>query len=896
MTFSLDEVRESFTADVTRFLADIERGAAAILAGLEGTAADSLEPALAMMMRGFHGIAGSSSLIGLDELGTPARGFEELVGETGDALREAQSQILRLHDIVAACARARRVLETIFRHDLDGRRDEARAESHRLAAERERLASATSPPERAAVALTLPPAPEWESYLDESIGILDDLDLTLVGLDRDPRPHDQVAVLFRGYHTLKGATHAVGLSPIGDELHVVEAFLERLAGVPLADVSVVVKTLSEQNERFRTNIARAARESMITADYDTTRRRMIRALAKLGIDDTLELARASDQRPAAAAEEADVAHVDRRFAKVSTERLDKLLDLAGELVVSRSQMRSRIAAIRRLFNDEGGRHHAVTELANELAVATRFPSPPSVAMELDLDAYAEMHVLSRRVEEAAADIGETRRAIGDELRLLGEDTDRLSRIAATLQNEITSARLLMVDALFSRLQLPILDAAKRTGRDVEIVTSGEQLGLDKATSDSLFAPLLHLVRNAVVHGIEPADVRRARGKPAAGLIRLAARREHSTIIIEVSDDGGGIDVARLREIGIRRGLLDERAAASDASILDLVFAKGVSTTDDVGDVAGRGMGGNIVKRAVDHLSGSIEIENRPGLGATFKITLPFTMSITQAILVRVGGLLFALPVTFADSIIRREQATLAVIDGRAVVRLDDRDIPIHALRDHYDESVFQRPPTDQIIIFCAVGTERVALLVDEVVAREDIVVRTLGPILEDHVLFSGSTARGDGELAMIIDLAKVLELELSGGVLPQPRTAKPASERARVLFVDDSLSVRKVAERILRELDLDVVSAGDGVDALDKLKASTFDIVFTDLEMPRMHGYDLIREMQTAPALRDIPIVVISSRSAEKHVSLALSLGARDYITKPFSPDTLGAAVQRLAR
>lgn len=908
----------------------------------------------------------------------------------------------------------------------------------------EQLATMVTPPPVAAeprgpttVKISLPQRDEWEGYLEESSEILDGVDKILGLLEGSARPAAELSNLFRSYHTLKGASNAVGLTPVGQHLHIIETFLERIVAAPrIEDLRSIVRALAEQNTVIRRNVARASTEAEVEVDHDRVqavfaalghergsgaswispgdsawsaeqpgldrpKRARTRTRDRSSQHDSRAEASEHESRGESAAEstgeskgesearhDTEVPAAERRFIRVPADRLDNLLDLAGELVVCRSRMLSRVNRIQRLQEDDLVRYETVIQLVDGFASSTQFtnldgrrraagtvtslaasgPAPTASASgmggfgALELDQYEEIHVLSRRLDEAASDISEVRREIGTEMESLTEAAEMLSTIASGLQSEITRARMLTVDSLFTRLRLPIRDAAQRGEREIQIVTAGEQLAIDKAMSDAMYGPLLHLVRNAVAHGIEAPAAREAAGKPRAGTIRLVATQIHGEIVLEITDDGKGVDLARLREVGVKRGLIPAGVELSDPRVTDLIFAKGVSTHADVDEVAGRGLGGNVVKRAVDRLNGTIQVSSQAGVGTMFRISLPLSMSITQAILVRVGGVLLAIPIAYAETIMATDSVEIVDSFGRQRARIGERMIPVHQARRTFEERMLRSAPTDKVIVVCVVGGEKIAIQVDEVIGQEEIVVKSLGMLLEGHPLFTGSTSRGDGELALILDIPGVLESESQGerrrpiaapmGMLPvavtaeaqpgpQPqaqtepaapsREAAPQAElltelsggaeavsraavvkatagielgeivavptgRLRVLFVDDSLSVRKVAERMLASLDVDVVTAVDGLDALDKLRAMGFSLVFTDLEMPRMHGFELIREMQLLPAYQAIPVVVISSRSGQKHIDQALSMGAREYLTKPFSPEILGAVLGRLAK
>lgn len=841
---------------------------------------------------------------------------------------------------------------------------------------------------------SLPPAEEWDAYLEESGALLDDLDRRLAKLEQSARPAAELSEMFRLYHTLKGASNSVGITPIGQQLHLIETFVERAVAAPvLPDLRQVVTALADEHAAIRANIARASGHASLEVDHARTSARLAAigdrgsgSSSWIASSDPVWATPAWEARPDGRAPESsrashgshashashashpagdpssgishDASHGDetgvgRRFVRVAADRLDGMLDTVGELVVARSRILTRIARLRYLQDEDQQRNGAVVKQINGFVESTEFVnldgrrsrvaaravraaragSRAAVGRAgfgaLELDHYEEIHVLSRQLDEAASDINEMRCEIGGEMQRLTEDAESLSAIVTDLQTEITQARMLAVETLFNRLQLPIRDAAQRLGREIEIVTRGEDVAIDKAISDALFGPLLHVVRNAVVHGIEAPGRRQEVGKPRAGTLSLTARDEQGQVVLEISDDGQGIDVARLKAIGAARGLIAADVPDDDPRVIELVFVHGVSTSDEADDVAGRGVGGNVIRRAVERLNGAIEVASHRGAGTTFRITLPLSMSITQALIMRSAGVTIAVPLAFTETIVTREGLELAETFGGARVVIAGNLMPVHQTRRLFGDA---QDRAGGVLVVCAVGAERIAIHADEVLGQEEIVVKSLGNLLDGHPLFSGSTQRGDGELVLIMDVPGVVAAETSSSHVAAPRLVEPIAARAaptrqpaaepaldgdasswgaavsvsdvaplpagklRVLFVDDSLSVRKVAERMLLGLGVEVVTAVDGQDALDKLRTTSFSLVFTDLEMPRVHGYELIREMRYLPAYSTIPVVVVSSRSGQKHIDQALGMGAREYLTKPFSAEILNTVLSRFAR
>jgi len=650
---------------------------------------------------------------------------------------------------------------------------------------------------------------------------------------------------------------------------------------------------------------------------------------------------------------------ERRYIRVATKRLDTLINLAGELVVNRSRLVGRVTTLR-LLQAELGRSRQRFEQSVEafrnkyefalldgnalpMQVVRRIQpaAPASLSLAgagggafddqfgtsapdlafgaLEMDRYEDVHILSRTLGEIGGDFGEIFGRMTRELSSFADDSEAFGTIVSGIQEEVTRARMVPLELLFNRLRLPVRDAAERESKDVQVVVRGADVTLDKTIADALFAPMLHLVRNAVVHGIERTDRREEIGKARTGVIVLEARQESGQIVLEVSDDGTGLDLEALRQKGISLGLITPEVAATDAVVRDLVFAAGLSTKEGAGAVAGRGVGGDIVRRSVERLSGDVRVETTTGKGTRFVITLPLTLAITRALLVQHRSRAYAIPLFFADRIIDPEAATIVESAGARRVKVGDE----YTILRHLDE-IFGNPDqgarSNGPILILRLGEQRIALQVDRVAEQEEVVVKNMGDLLSGHPLFAGVTIRGSGELVLIIDVAGLVETQggttrtRGRGPAPTPTddtagVAVPAeleeelgeephseARALRVLFVDDSLSVRKVAEQMLHELGADVTVAVDGVDGFAKLREGTFDMVFTDLEMPRMHGYDFIREMRFVPAYRNLPVVVVTSRSGQKHQDQATAVGANGYITKPFSAKSLEEMLERWGR
>jgi chemosensory pili system protein ChpA (sensor histidine kinase/response regulator) len=772
------------------------------------------------------------------------------------------------------------------------------------------------------------PVPDAEvdvSFQQECADLLEQLDRAALALERSDRPHDPIGELLRAYHTLKGVVNALGLQPIGDQLHRVEDLLERFGGSailpPLRAITGVLLWFHGELRRQLATV-RLGYVELEPGRLDARLTRLLHRASPSASTGTRSSQLGSDESRLGEGSEAsgpvDSPAPDRRSLRVSIDRLDALMNLAGELVISRSRLLGRIDWLRGLQLDLGRSSRRVIDVVERFRDDHEFSrfargGKDRVARwsgfsELELDRYEDVNILARSLSEGSNDLQDLFGQLAGGLGSLADDSDVLGTIIAGIQGEVTRTRMVPLDTVFSRLELPVRDAAQRADREVRVETIGADVHLDKTIADALFQPMLHLVRNAVSHGIEAPHVRRAAGKPAHGTITLRARQELGQIVVEIADDGAGLDLERLRERGAALGLVDHDTPLDDPRIRDLVFVHGLSTLVEADAVAGRGIGCDVVRRAVDRLNGSLRVETVRHECTVFSITLPVTLAITRALLVRNAGETFAVPLYFTERIIDAHELEVIESANQRRIELDGAFVPIRPLGEFVSGPTSPAGP----ILLLAVGAQRLVVQVDEVVTQEEIVVKSLGTLLRGHPMFAGVTIRGTGQTVLILDVPSMTDSALGRRPATQPAytaplavpapaaaAATPAAPPApvdrdrplHVLFVDDSVSVRKVAERALKQLGVEVTLATDGADALDKLRNGRFDMVFTDLEMPRMHGYELIRELRFLPAFQAMPVVVVTSRSGKKHRDEAQTLGASEYLTKPFTSHSLAAAL-----
>jgi chemosensory pili system protein ChpA (sensor histidine kinase/response regulator) len=613
-------------------------------------------------------------------------------------------------------------------------------------------------------------------------------------------------------------------------------------------------------------------------------------------------------------------HEGRPSIRVNLERLDSLMNLVGELVIARSRLDQRVAQIERvseLLAFSRGRmtqavrdfeeKHRYTQLAPPAPIpggetadeGRRAPGEGGVAepplsrlfAELEFDRYDDFNMFARNVDEISADVSEIQAQLTGLIRGVGEDTSHVQRLTQSLRAEVTRARMVPIGRLFARFTRPAREAARVAGKSVVLQLSGEAVEVDNAVIEQVADPLLHLVRNAIDHGIETDEERRAAGKPARATLSLSAFHQGSFVHIQIADDGRGMDPVLLRERAARQGFLSPEAAAAlgDREALTLIFLPGFSTAGEVTTTSGRGVGMDVVRTNVSRLQGEIDIQSEPGSGTRITIKLPLTVVISDALLVRSGGETFAVPMHAIRTILQVRPADIERTGDRERIIVEKEAAELVRL-DRVLALPAGRPPVRQPVLVFRSGVRPLAVAVDELLGKEDVVIKSLGGLLERVGPFAGATVSGTGRVILLVDPSRLAEAaetarqagRAAGGARARDTGRGSARKQARrVLLVDDSISIRKFVGQMLEKAGFEVVTANDGAEALRRLGDTVVDAVITDLEMPRVSGYELIEDLRARASTRTLPVVVLTTRAGAKHVNLARRLGIAHYVTKP---------------
>jgi chemosensory pili system protein ChpA (sensor histidine kinase/response regulator) len=856
---------------------------------------DTQAVACAKLSRIFHTIKGSAAVVGRTDLATLAKRLQDEFG----AVAEQPAQQALSTEFFATVQNALNGLCTAVGQPTPQL-------LHPVATPRFELRDLSSP---AGDASAEPPELLQVFGIDAAESIERSQRL-LLELERHPGSTLVLRELFRHFHTLKGAAAAVGLERVAQQLHHGESLLDAalegrstIGGPQLADFLLRLT----DSVAGLINAARGVTDDqhVVLGDVEAE----IAALAtQQAAATTAPVPAAAEAAPASTS--GAPSDADANSLRIDTSHLDALLDRVGELLGVRNRLHRRVETLLEL-RDRLTAHR--TLLAQSIETfreryefsvnnrggdnGERAPvEPGSNAPDIELDRYDDLSILARGVVAVIAQAREIGDQLGNAIDALSDEAAQLSQITSALRHGVTRLRSVPLEHAFRRLVRAVRDAARQEEKLVELEFDGGALELDKSLVDRLHAPLLHLVRNAVSHGIESPAVRQARGKPATGAVRITAQRRERHLHLSVEDDGGGVDFGAIAARGHALGLIPQGETWQREQLLELIFRPGFSTHAAVTELAGRGVGMDIVAAEICGLNGSVTLASRDRYGTTVHVSLPITSSIDEVLLIQTGTQLFALPVAVVEQVITINMPDL-LHGTQRTVRIGNEVLPALVLAPLVGEPA---PMEQAAAVVLRTGGRSLALVVDRVQAQHEALVRRLGPMLETHPLLAGAVVSGTGAVILVLHASRLLDVAASGAAhdaLIETAEARSATlpDGQAVLFVDDSTSVRKVATHFLEMGGLDVDTAVDGLDAVEKLASGRFRIVVTDLEMPRMHGYELIAAIRRHPRYQHLPVIVCSSRSGDKYRERAREMGAQGYLTKPFTKEQLLAEIQRLS-
>jgi chemosensory pili system protein ChpA (sensor histidine kinase/response regulator) len=765
----------------------------------------------------------------------------------------------------------------------------------------------------------------------------------------------------RTLHTLKGGARLAGAMRLGEMAHRLETAIEHLLGrgdATAADVEALegrVDALQARFDALRSNDAAAYAQAEAAVEEALREAPALplpvaapaaaSPVAEVSLAPAEEAAPAAEpakeapQRPstaapidwgrfqdvspaapkAAAGQRATLPAASHASVRVRAPLLDRLVNHAGEVSITRSRIESDVAQLKSSLTDltdnlERLRHQLRDiELQAETQIASRIEAAKAMSQEFDpleFDRFTRFQELTRMMAESVNDVATVQRSLQRTLQSTEDELAAQARLTRDLQDDLLRTRMVEFEGLSERLYRVVRQAAKETGKQVRLDIIGGSIEVDRGVLDRMTGAFEHLLRNCVTHGIETPERRLAAGKDGAGQITVVLSQEGNEVGVEFRDDGAGLNLGRIRERGLAMGLLKPESQTSDGELATLIFTPGFSTAETVTELAGRGVGMDVVRNEVNAMGGRIETATAAGQGTSFKLVLPLTTAVTQVVMVRCGETTVAIPSTLIEIVQRAKPAAVEQSYTSGHYAVGDRSLPFFWLGALLQSSARGTETGRTLpVIIVRSAQQRVALHVDEVLGNQEVVVKNLGNQLSRLPGLAGMTLLASGAVALIynpVALATLYgeaawnamreaALRAQQGAV-QAQVQEPAVVLAPlVLVVDDSLTVRRVTQRLLAREGYRVALAKDGLEGLERLAEERPTVVLSDIEMPRMDGFDLVRNMRGDQRWRDLPVIMITSRIAQKHRDYAAELGVDHYLGKPYSEEDLLALVSRYA-
>ena len=898
---------------------------------------------LEALQRDLHTLKGGARMAEIREIGDLAHELEFLYEGLGNGRLRASPELFGLlqscHDRLAQMLEAVRDKQTL----PSGSDLIACIQSFRANPEQH-----LSMP--ASVHLTAVPAEHVESaeedildiFLEEADELLEEFESAAGRLESAGNDSAPVDDMLRILHTLKGGARLAGQTRLGDLTHDLEQHLSEAQqqGAPwpeslFVDVQSGFEALQVEVELLRQQLyASAAVEPVVGAtdvhvevDAAPVAVSVPRAelslpiIAASAMPAKVEVAKVLPfvRRAQEAALEAASRRAPQELVKVPADLLEGLVNLAGETSIFRGRVEQQVSDVGFTLGEMEATIYRVRDQLRRLDTETQAQilsryqeEAERVGYEdfdpLEMDRHSQLQQLSRALFESASDLLDLKETLAARNRDAETLLLQQARVNTELQEGLMRTRMVPFDRLVPRLRRIVRQVAGELNKQVEFVVGNADGEMDRTVLERIVAPLEHMLRNAVDHGIETAEVRRAAGKPEVGNIRLTLGREGGDILLTLADDGGGIRLEAVRRKAIERGMLDADSDLSDHEILQFILEAGFTTAEKVTQISGRGVGMDVVHSEVKQLGGSMSIESTPGEGTRFLIRLPFTVSVNRALMVLSGEDLYAIPLNTIEGIVRVSPYELEAYYGPDAPRFEyaGQTYELKYLGDLLNNGqqpklIGQSLPLPVILVRS--NEHAVAVQVDSLAGSREIVVKSLGLQFAGVHGVSGATILGDGRVVIILDLLatiRVLHAHLLAQL--QPRLAGASATVAEieadrptlVMVVDDSVTVRKVTSRLLERNGMNVMTAKDGVDAIAQLQERKPDIMLLDIEMPRMDGFEVATLVRHDERLKDLPIIMITSRTGSKHRDRAMTIGVNEYLGKPYQESLLLETIQQL--
>ncbi len=768
-----------------------------------------------------------------------------------------------------------------------------------------------------------------EDFLVEAFEMIEQLDQDLVELESNPEDLDLLNRIFRVAHTIKGSSSFLNFDILTRLTHNMEDVLNKARRDELKitpDVMDVVLHSIDLMKALLVAIRDNGTDANSGIEIDDTVVRL-QAISNGGAPtaedspapapqaQSTESAPADSNNPLADEPELDYSKMSTEEVEAEIERLLKKRQEADKQARAAQKAGGATPAVQAPKAPEAPKPAAAKPAAKaapkkdgggEKAPATNVEQTVRVDVKrLDhlMNLIGELVLGKNRLIKIYGDVEE--RYDGERfLEELNQVVASISSVTTDVQLAVMKTRMQPVGKVFNKFPRMVRDLSRELGKNIELVITGEETELDKSIVEEIGDPLVHIIRNSCDHGIEKPEDRVAAGKPEGGTVNLKAYNEGNHIVIEVADDGKGLDADMLRHKAIEKGLISEREAdsMSDKEAFGIIFKPGFSTAAAITNVSGRGVGMDVVKTNIEKLNGIIDIESEKGVGTTQKLKIPLTLAITQALLVAVQEEYYAIPLSSVIETVRVSQDEIYTVDGKSVLRLRDEVLPIVHLADIFKVNFVLESTNEVYVVVIGLAEQKMGVIVDYLVGQEEVVIKSLGYYLKGTEGIAGATVRGDGKITMIVDvaammdMAKEVKVNVAKLIDDTAETKKKTSPSDYVvLAIDDSNTDRAIMKKCLKTLGVTVLEAANGQDGLDIVKNGDkhLDAVLVDIEMPKMDGYTFASEVRKYNKFKNLPLIAVTSRNSKTDRMRGVESGMTEYITKPYTPEYLVNVVRR---
>lgn len=751
-------------------------------------------------------------------------------------------------------------------------------------------------------------------FLEEAEELLASLGATLRELRGDLSDSNHLQGVARLLHTLKGSARMTGAMNLGAYVHGLESRLQDVA--PEAVSSGLVDELESGLDQIGVLVEALANPPTVESEPVEVLEPLVPASAEE--DGFASVAQApvaaprvamparSAPAPAPAIDELEAAQGQRAPLKVKADLVDRFVNEAGEVSIARTRIEGELRTLRRSMLDLTENVIRLRNQLREVEIQAESQMQSRIAQAesqhgnfdpLEFDRFTRLQELTRMMAESVGDVTTIQQNLLRNLDAADSALHAQGRLSRDLQQALMSVRMVPFEELTDRLYRIVRQTSKELGKRVNLDIQGGSIEIDRGVLDRMTAPIEHLLRNAIAHGVEKPELRLAAGKPEFGQVTLKLNQLSNEIALELSDDGAGLNFERIRERGCEAGLIGALEQPNENRLTQLIFEPGFSTAEAVSGISGRGIGMDVVKNETLSVGGRIDVSSTAGQGMRFIIHLPLTLAVTQALLVRSGERTYAIPSNMVEQAMEVKEQALEEIRTRGYVEWNNNQYPFAYLPRLLGD-VHSRPAANRFhwILLTRAGSQTLAVHIDELRGNQEIVVKNAGPQFVRLQGFSGATVLPDGEISLILNPVALAARYVSQAAAQElsdeqglPLNVEPVQETRipTIMVVDDSLTVRKITSRLLEREGFQVVTAKDGVDALEQLVDIKPDVMLLDIEMPRMDGFDLARNIRADERLRDIPLIMITSRMADKHRNYAMEIGVDNYLGKPYQEEQL---------